>query len=226
LSSSQGWNRYGYVRNSPIVRYDPSGHDDLGFLIGVAVVIILGLYDLSRRHDTNGTCEASLADCFNSNQIKEFSDNESIDHEEFNDLQNAVYKDLNRKWFRTPWDPARGGYDTPFFDGNPRFGEKTKVDHVVCVENKCSNQSAVNYFAQGMYSAHTHEPLFLAKGLVHLWNLQYGHLASDDEIYWLEEGYKKYKDIKESSKKTKGSLDLKHDDGNNSISLSPTLIAY
>lgn len=189
------------MQNSPIVRIDQNGHDDgISFLIGTFVVFAVILYDVSRRHDTNSTCQASLADCFNANQIKKFSDHEVVDPKEFNDLQNNVYKDLNRKWLRTPIDPARAGYDTPFFDGNPRFGPKVNKDQVVCIENKCSNQSAVNYFAQGMYSAHTHEPLIIAKAITHLWNIQYGHLATDDEIYWLEQGYNKYKDVEKSMK--------------------------
>ena len=67
-----------------------------------------------------------------------------------------------RKLTSSPYDPARADYDTPFYDGN---GD----DHRVCVENKCSPQSAVNYVAQGMYSAHTGQSLDDALVLASSW---------------------------------------------------------
>jgi hypothetical protein len=99
----------------------------------------------------------------------------------------TVDQDLDSH-IRTPLDPARAIYDTPFFDGNSR-SEQSRTDQIVCVESKCSQQSAVNYVAQGMYGAKTGEAKWFGGFVMNVWNLRYGHLANDDEWYWYNYGY-------------------------------------
>ncbi len=200
------WNRYGYARYNALKYTDPTGHsvepnspyytNSNGWLeIIVAIIITVAVLDnLGRRrsHGSGDYSEASLAECFKQKNLREFSDHEQIDPKEFNDMLEAIYDDLNDDSYRGAYDPARMEYDTPFFDGNPRFGEATHTDQIVCINDKCSKQSAVNYVAQGMYSASAGQSLEDAFTLAERWSQQYGHPATKDELYWLEYGYNYY----------------------------------
>ncbi len=195
-SNPQSWNRYAYGNNSPIIYADPSGHDgELAILIGIIVIAIVGTIDVDRRSDmSDGPCHNSLTDCFKEKKLPEFRDHQQIDKNEFNGLLDTIHDDLKSK-FRTSVDPSRAFYDTPFYDGNSRFGGTPHKDQIVCVDDKCSQQSAVNYIAEGMYSARTGQSLFWSDLTVQIWNwVWWGHAPTDDEIYWNEYGYKAYKE--------------------------------
>ena len=203
------WDRYGGLNNNPIRYNDFSGHSINSSSSSpyytseipwwILVLIIAGALTLDRdgrrRHEMSSTttCEDSLAECFGRGQRREFSENEEIGGQEFSQLLDAISDDLNSK-LRTPFDPARGGYDTPFWDGNSRFGTEKHKDVVVCIEGYgCYRQSAINYVAQGMYSARTGETLEFGKKWVSWWNqIVWGHEPSEEELYWFEIGYYAY----------------------------------
>jgi hypothetical protein len=203
----QSLDRYAYSFNNPIKYVDPTGHTPLlswqainPILIILGIVTVVGViaeteYDKSRQHAVPpGTtdCQGTLSECFNQHQVKDFSYGQKIDQNEFNDMLDSVSKDLDSKW-RTPFDPARATYDTPFFDGNSRFGDTNRPDQLVCIGDKCSLQSSVNYVAEGMYSAKTGQSLDDAKKVAAEWNsIMYRKPVSDDELYWLEYGYDYY----------------------------------
>jgi hypothetical protein len=95
-------------------------------------------------------------------------------------------------------DLARVDYDTPFFTGNATCRDCPETsqfpDNIVCIEEiKCSTQSSINYIAQGMYSARAGQSLEDALQLAERWNqLWYTHSAEEDELFWMEFGYKFY----------------------------------
>ena len=198
-----------------MVYVDPSGHDETWVLLGLIVGALVFAYDTSRRHGSDNYCTGSLSECFQNVELKKFTDNQVIDTGDFHNMLDTVNIDLHKKW-RTTYDPARAGYDTPFYNGNDENNDKT-----VCVDNKCSPQSAVNYVAQGMYSAHTGQSLPDAKKLADRWN-RYAHMfgsggATEDELYWLEYGYNYYNTINKTTKtsglsKTKSRVVHKEDE--------------
>jgi hypothetical protein len=107
-------------------------------------------------------------------------------------MLDAISTDLDDH-IRTPYDPARAYYDTPFYDGNSRLEEQKNEDQIVCIEDKCSPQSAVNYVAQGMYAAASGQSLEDSNQLVQEWNFRlYKHDATSEELYWNQYGYNYY----------------------------------
>jgi hypothetical protein len=170
-------------------------------VIGIIIIVaVIALYDQGRRHVVNDAgCTETLGECFEREENKQFAENQVIDENEFKDLINAVYDDLSSKAIRTAWDPARAGYDTPFYNGD-------FPDSVVCIGDKCSKQSHVNYFAQGMYSADTGQSESWGKFQLWMWNeIKYGHPADPDEFYWFEQGYKQYNEIKKKREQNSSS---------------------
>jgi hypothetical protein len=167
-----------------------SSGDIIFLVVVIAIAIVIGI-DSSRRHGISAapTCTSSYAACFENLKRLPLKNGQSLDTQQFDEMLDAIHDDLKGGW-RTPFDPARMNYDTPFWDGNPRFGQKIYDDEVVCLDGKCSPRSAVNYVAQGMYSARTNQSLEAAKGIAQWWNrIMYFHDATDDELYWLEYGY-------------------------------------
>jgi hypothetical protein len=163
------------------------------FLISIFVitVVVLLLIDPWRRHGISAkpTCTDTYAACFKNSERLPLRNGQTLDAQQFDEMLDAIHDDLSDNW-RTPLDPGRMAYDTPFWNGNPRFGKPIYGDEVVCLNNKCSERSAINYVAQGMYSAHTGQSLDTAKEVVQWWNrLNYFHNATEDELYWLEYGY-------------------------------------
>jgi hypothetical protein len=201
--NSLDYNRYDYARSNPLKYTDPSGHSPV--LIGIFEIIVGGLvfiggiihYDGRRRApEESSGCQATLSACFSSHKYKDYKDHEQIDPKEFDDMLETVAKDIDSK-IRTPFDPARADYDTPFFTGNPRFGEENRPDQTVCFGADCYQQSGVNYVAQGMYAANSGQDLDNAKSQADNWNQwMYRHDAREDELYWLEYGYNYYKERK------------------------------
>ena len=202
-SNPQAYDRYSYVFNNPVNNTDSTGHyPELYAADGPITFIVIGIViigaialgrDVDRRHNTYSSgCTSSLAECFQNNEIKKFSNYEQIDPKDFENMLNVIDSDLSEE-SRTSIDPARASYDTPFFNGN-RFRDRTNPDATVCFENnQCYTQSEVNYVAQGMYSAKTDQSLDDATELVQSWNNNlYGHNASDGELYWLAYGYNWY----------------------------------
>ncbi len=206
--SPLAWDRYACVNDNPVRYADPSGHWGETFIenfeIPIRVIITLIAtvaafagydYDTRRRHETIvvGGCQETLTECFQSDETIDFHDHEQIDQGEFEVMLYVVYDDLHSE-FRTPHDYARTTYDTPFYDGNPVFGDKPRTDQIVCFGDKCYHQSAVNYVAQGMYSVSAGQSLEDVKELANFWNdLMYGHPVTEEELYWLEYGYNYYK---------------------------------
>lgn len=190
------------MHNNPIKFDDPTGHEaGSAYEIPPVIVVIVALVvftflreEPDRRHEAIGeNCQGTLAECFNEGATKNFSNNQTINVQEFNEMLNAIDTDLERKW-RTPYDSSRAGYDTPFFNGASMFNKGEVEDDIVCINNKCSPQSAVNYVAQGMYSAYTGQSLEDSLNLTNNWNKwTHGHKATDDEKYWTEYGYNYYK---------------------------------
>lgn len=170
-------------------------------LIIVGVVIFVGgifHYDNRRRAGVSNTgCQGSLAECFQKREVMDFSDHEQIDQKEFEDLLIVVSDDIDSK-IRTQLDPARADYDTPFFTGNSTSGDgEVRPDQMVCFGDQCYQQSGVNYVAQGMYAAASGQDLDDAQSQANTWNqFWYHHEASKDELFWLEYGYKYYKNKK------------------------------
>jgi hypothetical protein len=118
-------------------------------------------------------------------------------------MLNVMYEDMNNYW-RTPFDPSRMVYDTPFWDGNALITFKPKYpDEILCLEGRCSPRSAINYTGVGMYSARVGEPLWLGKAEVYLWNaLIWQNIATQDELYYFELGYNEYHKRKEMEDST------------------------
>lgn len=178
---------------------DPSGHGIPWEEVVAIILVFIGggaVYDDRRRHESpEGAtgCQGTLAECFNNGELKDFSDHEQIDQGEFSDMLDAICEDLQGE-IRTPYDYARMTYDTPLFDGNGQFvDDERRTDQVVCFGEECYNQSAVNYVAQGMYTAASGQSLEDAMGLADDWNhFWYHHYATEEELYWLEYGYNYY----------------------------------
>jgi hypothetical protein len=172
----------------------------------LVAVIITGAFiyswDNRRRHPADDQyCTGTLSECFQQNDLKNFTDHQVIDQKEFDDMLNTIYDDLNSK-VRTKIDPARADYDTPFFNGNGR-GDSTHETKTVCIgkADNCYSQSSINYVAQGMYSAKTKQSLEDTLDLANSWNKRmYGHEANKEELYWMEYGYKYYNSHKKDLK--------------------------
>ena len=196
VAKTESITSYGYSSNNPINYTDPSGHFAIPFQgnssqqlsIGpwtplivitavVIAVVVVGLEQASLTHpSTTPSNNCSLADCFTENKRRVFSDNEFISREEFDEFLEITAQDIDNP-LRTPGDPARSFYDTPFYDGGDE-------DKVVCIEGvTCSPQSGINYVAQGMYSAQTGETLDQSLKRTNDHNVNtYGHDARPDEI--------------------------------------------
>jgi len=171
------------------------------FIVGTLLAFGL-LYDNSRRHQPNFICNStpfssiSLAECFVQEGRMDFTQNPNISWNEFQDLLNVVYEDLDGKW-RTIIDIfSRDRYDTPFYTGNPNFGNQENPNTTVCIENICDPQSYINYVAQGMYSAQAGETLETAiwwvefwNDLVHSWRLGHSDSADPRELWWTAYGW-------------------------------------
>ncbi|MFZ5883415.1 MAG: OmpL47-type beta-barrel domain-containing protein [Chloroflexota bacterium] len=166
--------------------------DSAPIVFVVIMVTLVLLVDPWRRHGISAepTCTGTYAACFENSERLPLTNGQTLDAQQFDEMLDAIHEDLNGKW-RTPLDPGRAAYDTPFWNGNPRFGKPIYNDEVVCLNDKCSERSAINYVAQGMYSAHTGQSLEDAKELANRWNKWiWRHDATQDELYWLEYGYK------------------------------------
>jgi hypothetical protein len=200
------------VLNNPILSNDPTGHSsnpvasysEIPPQLVWLIVLIAGFSAIrehtERRHDAyRENCQGTLADCFNQQATKKFVNNQSIDSQEFHNMLDAINTDLSRKW-RTQYDLARAGYDTPFFNGDSRFDNDVVEDMIVCIDDKCSPQSTVNYVAQGMYSAYTGQSLEDAYELADDWNqIMWNHDANEDEKFWIGYGYNYYNTKKVSN---------------------------
>ena len=202
------WDRYQYARSNPLKYTDLSGHSPqfsgiVEFLVG-GLIFIGGIfhYDDRRRAKVDSFgCKDTLSACFSNKETKDFKDHEEIDPKEFDDMLKTIADDIDSK-MRTPLDPARADYDTPFFTGNSMFGEKIRPDQTVCFGANCYQQSGVNYVAQGMYAANSGQDLDDAKSQANDWNqVWYSHDANKDELYWLEYGHNYYKDRKNNQPK-------------------------
>jgi len=197
----RGWDRYAYVENNPLRYADPSGHCTNGGLdtiicaAGIIVTVVILKYDDARRAEVkpqSSGCTDTLAVCFERREIKEFASGEQIDPEEFDDMLVAIFEDVESK-FRTPYDYARTVYDTPFYTGNSVSNPNEFPDKLVCFGTNCYHQSAVNYVAQGMYSAASGQSLENARKMTDDWNrMLYKHSVTEEELYWLEFGYNYY----------------------------------
>lgn len=93
----------------------------------------------------------------------------------------------------------RGAYDTPFYNGGGRGTDDNPPwpsDQVVCIETiGCYGRSEINYFAQGMWSAAAGESLATAKAIAWGWKeLSYGESPSEEVYYWVEYGYRYYRE--------------------------------
>jgi hypothetical protein len=164
-------------------------------ILAVLLVLLLAAATViraDRSHKVDGVCDPkrTLASCFDRNGRMEFSPDQQIDQGEFDELLEVVYKDINRTP-RGGWDIfPRWSYDTPFFTGNSHLDKNKYPDNIVCIGDRCDNQSHVNYFAQGMYSAKAGETLEDAFGWVAWWNENINNnQAQPGEYYWTEFGY-------------------------------------
>jgi hypothetical protein len=118
----------------------------------------------------------------------EFEDYQQVDMEQFGELILAIYADLKTRDGGLvpllPGDPARGLYDTPFWNGS------TGDDLHVCFGDACYKRSDVNYIAQGMWGAASGESLGNAIGRAADWKMdKYGEYLSNDTKYWVMFGY-------------------------------------
>jgi hypothetical protein len=149
-------------------------------------------------------CEGTLEECFLLNQLAELGYKEIITLDEFNDLLDAIYEDLNNRatppvllWLGllgyVPGGLAgRDHYDTPIWNGR-------KQDIQVCIEGHgCDyTRSEINYVAQGMWGAASYvkwapfgESKEKSLKVTEYWNQkEYGHGATEGERYWTEFGY-------------------------------------
>lgn len=212
-SNPLDWNRYLYARANPVNFNDPSGHspetpkltDGGGLLIVLALValVIIAVYADRETDRPNKVSEinagknggGTLAESFDNQQVKKFTDHQQIDQLEFAGMMDAVYSDLSDPFIGpiVRFDPARMSYDTPFFTGNPQNHPNKYPDHTVCIGNKCSPQSAVNYVAQGQWAAAAGENIDDLYWDVNQWNwLINKNGGTDDERYWAKYGYDYY----------------------------------
>jgi RHS repeat-associated protein len=201
---AQAFDRYAYSNNNPINYKDPDGHaakstsNAIGpigwfvvFVVAAVVVITTAVvYEASLYHfASTPSTDCSLAQCFKENKRRVFSENEKISAKEFDELLEVTAQDIDKP-FRTPYDPGRAEYDTPFYDGGVKGNNKN-----VCIEGMgCYPQSGVNYVAQGMYSARTGESLEKALAKTVRWELDVNRKQepSPEKLFWTEYGYKYY----------------------------------
>jgi len=181
------------------------GSDGIWVIIGIALTVtVIGLYfDAQRRHRVEGVClpKSTLADCFNDKGRIEFTENQKISKEEFDEFLEAVRLDIDSQE-RDTNDWIRSDYDTPFYDGNRNINfpwTELKPDRTVCIAGfECSHQTSVNYVAQGMYSAASGQSLEDTIQLVNDWNwwAHLGSSATPEEIEWTTIGYNYYNEHK------------------------------
>ncbi len=91
-----------------------------------------------------------------------------------------------------------GHFDTIYWNATDEQGDPLPDNHLCIREGRteCFQQSEINYYAQGMFSASFGEPLWLAKLKAYSWKLsQYGEFPSDEVLVWIEWGYKSSKDL-------------------------------
>ncbi len=178
--------------------YHIATHQRVKEVITVALITatVLGGIRTSLRRITrswdNG-CNLSYTECFYERKLISFTNKTPIDMVQFNALVEAVADDIHRQDQGIPLfcsDPRRLFYDTPFWNGS-------QPDSLVCFPSgECYPQSAVNYFAQGMWSKACGESLQEAFSRGEQWNeSNYSHGMTSDERYWMEYGYKKYEQI-------------------------------
>jgi len=209
------YDRYSYVRNNPVIYSDPSGHkpctlENNGVCDPFEESIIKFLDDLENSmkkpeswedidHDgypekpnpnapikpVNQKCDQSTyVECAYSGGLLVISGRLNINPKQLEQLMIAVYLDLQQR-SRSASD--RSTYDTPFWDA---YG---KVPGQACFKGICFPRQEVNYFAQGMYSAASGEPLWLGHGIVLLWKLHYlenfPETPSEGTYLWFDIGY-------------------------------------
>ena len=175
----------------------------LVFGLTVATLVLLADLNLDPRShnvDPKPGCSGTYAECFIQKKRMDYTwsvppNGNDLEKEQFDEMLDVMYEDMSQYW-RTPFDPSRAVYDTPFWNGNARIMIKPKYpDEILCLDGKCSPRSAINYVGVGMYSARVGEPLWLGKMGVHFWNWGvWMHPATPDEIYYFELGYNEYKE--------------------------------
>ena len=177
-----------------------------GFWVAVIAVVVIGLGGIylsgQRRHGVSSDgCVLTLRECFDGYSRKDFYPGQVVSTDEFAQLLYAINDDLHERWIVTPLDLARVDYDTPFFTGNATCRDCPEKDehpdNIVCIEEiTCSPQSAINYVAQGMYSARAGQSLEMIFAIADEWNfILYGHDATEEEKYWIKFGFNFYLDL-------------------------------
>ncbi len=176
LGEAGGVNLYGFVGNDPISRVDPLG---LTYLVSET--------PFPGQEGTYGPYVLNVPD--GSSLIKTPI---ILDRAELLRRERSVCKRLHKKAplaFLDPMDEAK--FDTDYFKGyNPDAREYYWYDGKIYADNE------INYFGIGMYENWAGRPLPVAEGITYLWKMtQYGEIANENTIFWLDKGYMDYSRI-------------------------------
>jgi len=158
-------------------------------------------------------CETNnYVECFYSNKYLVIDGKHQINYKKWYAFLYALYLDISRRaeafpptelhWWNgmdyvaeqesyrhiNPTYLKRGSYDTPFWDNVGQAGG------LVCFGGRCFDRVAVNYIAQGMWSAAAGEGIPGAMGAAYYWKrAQWGMFLPPPEVlYWTGQGVKYY----------------------------------
>ncbi|RWX47115.1 RHS repeat-associated core domain-containing protein [Candidatus Electrothrix aarhusensis] len=204
LSEPGSLHRYGYVTNNPVTLWDWYGFKNPP---GFPIRCVPGKTTYAECYDDGNT------------GYMIFEDDQQIDSEQFEELQRAVYDNLQSydDTTITPIDKVEDVYnpiamtqdvydqltfDTPFY--NPYyFGwvplvlEVQVPDTYVCIDGRRSKRSNVNYFAMGMYYARMGKKEEEMNEIIYWYKKKInGGTPDKDTLYWARKGHEKYRAYK------------------------------
>ncbi|MCI5212010.1 MAG: hypothetical protein D3910_25245 [Candidatus Electrothrix sp. ATG2] len=199
LREPRSLHRFGYVLNNPVTYWD-----------------WYGFINFSNAEICKGM---TYAECYNNGDTGyiEFTDNQQVDIEQFEDLLHAVYDNLKSRDIK-PQSPfqlldeliserdscsvmSAGfsvidqlSFDTPFYNPyvpNRLDPDRTKKEESnVCFGDECYTQSDVNYFAMGMYYASSDTSLLDMYLIIYAYKGAFNqNTPSEDTLFWATLGY-------------------------------------
>jgi hypothetical protein len=146
----------------------------------------------NRSNGGDAACPvASLVECYYRHASLDMGTQPmNIDPQEFQDLQLAIYYEVNGR-NRLDLISSSLNYDTPFFDlGSIRPGGA--LPGTGCLNGQCFARHELNYIAQGQISAAAGESYTEGLGRVFIWKLSHVSIPSSGTIEMFTTGYNYY----------------------------------
>ncbi len=147
---------------------------------------------INRSNGSDATCPvSSLVECYYRHASLDMGQQPvNIDPEEFQDLQLAIYYEIEGR-NRLDLVSSSLNYDTPFFDlGDISPGGA--LPGTGCINSRCFARHELNYVAQGEISAAAGESYAEGLSRVFLWKLAHGKLPSSGTVEMFSNGYSYY----------------------------------